>query len=150
MSRGADGAALVLTVAGVILILGGVAGIVVALAFAEEIHALLPDEITSDPAAIGGAAMALGVTLLLGGGLHLAVAAANRRGRWLVAGVLLAVVMAALAVGWAVTAFVSAAAGTAPLAAMLAAGGSLSIGAAAYARAAAALLGARRAGRGLD
>lgn len=150
MSRGAHGAALVLAAAGVLLLVGGVAGVVVALAFAEEVHALLPDEITSDPAAIGGAAMALGVTLVLGGGIHLAVAAANRRRQWLVAGVLLAVVMAALAVGWAVTALVSAAAGTAPLAAMLAAGAGLLGGAAAYGWAAAALLGVRRADRGHD
>ena len=144
MSRGAAGAALVLTGGGVVLLLAGAAGVIAGLAFAERIHAMLPAEITSDAAAIGGAAMALGGALLLGGLVHLGVASAARRGRWLVAGVVLCAVMATLAVGWAIAALVSAAAGTAPAAGMLPTGIGLGLVAGAYGWAAGALMQARR------
>lgn len=147
MSRGGAGAALVLSGGGVVLLLSGAAGMIAGLAFAEQIHALLPDEITSDAAAIGGAALALGGALLLGGLVHLGVASAVRRGRWLVAGVVLCAVMATLAVGWAVTALVSAAAGTAPAAGMLPAGIGLGLVAVAYGWAVGALMRAQRAHR---
>jgi hypothetical protein len=52
--------------------------------------------------------------------------------------------MAALGVGWAVTALVSAAAGTAPAAGMLPAGFALGLVAVAYGWAASALMRARR------
>ena len=144
VSRGTVGAVLVLTGAGTLLLLAGVAGVIAGLAFAEGIHALLPDEITSDAAAIGGAAMALGGGLLLTGAIHLGLAAANRRGRWLEAGVVLCAIMASLALGWAVTAVVSAAAGTAPAAGMLPAGIGLGVVAVVYTWAAVVLTLERR------
>jgi hypothetical protein len=147
VSRGAAGAVLVLIGAGLILGLAGVAGVVAGLGFGERIHALLPDEITSDPAAIGGAAAALGGALLLTGAIHLGLAAGIRRGRWLVASAVLCAVMAALALGWAVTALVTAAAGIASAAAMLPAGIGLGVVALAYAWATAALLRARAGSR---
>jgi hypothetical protein len=148
VSRGIAGPVLVLTGAGIFLCLAGIAGIVAGLAFGRRIHALLPAEITSDPAAIGGAVVALGAALLLTGGLHLVAAAGLRADRGLVAGIVLCVGMAVLALGWAVTALVAAAAGSAPLAGMLPAGLGLSAGAAAYIWAAARLAGARRDDRG--
>ncbi len=149
-SRGTAAAAIVLSGGGALLVLAGTAGVVAGLAFADRIHAMLPDEITLDAPAIGGAALALGGSLLLTGAVHLGIAAAIRVGRWLVAGVVLCAVMAALAVGWATTALVSAVAGTAPPGAMFAAAACLLLGAAAYGWVAAALIGMRRASRGLD
>lgn len=148
MSRGTVGPVLVLTGGGIILAMAGLAGIVAGLAFGPRIHALLPEEITSDPAAIGGAVLALGAALLLTGGLHLGLAAALRAGRGLVAGIVLCAGMTVLAVGWGVTALVSAAAGSAPAAGMLPAAIGLGLAAAAYGWAAARLAAARRAARG--
>jgi hypothetical protein len=139
---------LVLTGGGIVLLLAGAAGVFAGLALAERIHALLPEEITSDPAAIGGAALALGAALISTGTLHLVVAAAVRAGRGIVAAIVLTTVMAALAVGWAVTALVSAAAGSVALDAMLPAAIGLGAAAAAYGWSAAKLLGTRRADRG--
>ncbi len=140
--------ALVLTGAGLVLMLAGGAGVFAGLALADRIHALLPDEITSDAAAIGGAAMALGAALLLAGIAHLLLAAAIRRDRSLVAGIVLCVVMSVIAVGWAVAALVSAAAGSAPAGGMVPAAIGLAGVAAAYAWAAALLMERRRVGRG--
>jgi hypothetical protein len=148
MRRGTAGAVLVLTAAGLVLLLAGGVGVFAGLALAERIHALLPDEVTSDPAAIGGAALALGAVLLLAGGLHLALAPAVRAGRWIVGGIVVSAVMAALAVGWSITAAVSAAAGTAPAAGMLPAAIGLGLAAVAYGWSASVLMRARRAGRG--
>jgi hypothetical protein len=148
VSRGTAGPVLVLTGGGIVLVLAGLAGLVAGLAFARRIHALLPQEITSDPAAIGGAALALGAALLLTGLLHLGLATALRAGRGLVAGIVLCVGMAVLAVGWAVTALVSAAAGSAPAGGMLPTAAGLALSAAAYTWAAARLTGARRDSQG--
>jgi hypothetical protein len=146
-SRGTAAAAIVLAGAGALLLLAGAAGVVAGLAFADRIHAMLPAEITLDAPAIGGAALALGGALLLTGAVHEGVAVAIRSGRWLVAGIVLCAVMAALAVGWAATALVSAVAGTAPAAAMLPAGIGLGVVAVAYGWAAGGLMRARRAGQ---
>lgn len=139
---------LVLSGTGALLLLAGGAGAFAGLALAERIHALLPDEITSDAAAIGGAAMGLGGALLLLGIAHLFLAAAVRRGRSLVAAIFTCAVMAAIAVGWAVAALVSAAAGSAPAAGMLAAAIGLGALAGGYAWSAVILMERRRIERG--
>lgn len=148
MSRTTAAPVLVLVGAGILLVLAGAAGIYAGLFLAEPIHRLLPAEITSDAAAIGGAALALGGALLLTGAAHLVVAAGLRDGRAMVAAVVLCAVMAALAIGWAVAALVSAAAGDAPASAMLPAGIGLMLVAVAYGWAAAVVQRARRSARG--
>jgi hypothetical protein len=130
------------------MLLAGLAGMFIGLFLAERIHALLPEEITSDAAAIGGAALALGAALLLGGVAHLVLAAAVRRGRILVAAIVACAVMAAILLGWAVAAVVTAAAGDAPAAGMVPAGIGLGALAVAYGWSAASLLDRRRAIRG--
>jgi hypothetical protein len=139
---------LVLTGSGLLLLLAGGAGILAGLFLAERIHALLPTEITSDAAAIGGAALALGAALVLVGAAHLVLAAAVRRGRLLVAAIVACAVMAATLLGWAVAAVVSAAAGGAPVAGMVPAGIGLGALSVAYGWSAASLLDRRRALRG--
>ena len=142
MSRSAGLPVLVLTGTGLLLLLAGGAGIFAGLALAERIHALLPDEITSDAAAIGGAA------LLLLGVAHVGLGAAVRRGRFLVAAIVACSVMAVIMLGWAVAAVVSAAAGDAPAAGMLPAGIGLGGLAVAYGWSAALLMEHRRVDRG--
>ncbi len=139
---------LVLSGCGVLLLLAGGAGIFAGLFLAERIHALLPAEITSDAAAIGGAAMALGAALLLAGVAHVVLGAAVRRGRLLVAAILACGLMAAILLGWTVAALVSAAAGDAPAAGMVPAGLGLAALALAYAWSAALLMARRKALRG--
>jgi hypothetical protein len=139
---------LVLTGSGLLLVIVGLAGTFAGLFLAERIHALLPDEITSDAAAIGGAALALGAGLLLAGVAHLVLAAAVRRGRLLVAAIVACAVMAAILLGWAVAAVVTAAAGDAPAAGMVPAGIGLGALALAYAWSAARLVERRRTLRG--
>jgi hypothetical protein len=148
VSRTTSGPVLVLVGAGILFLLGGAVGIYAGLFLAEPIHRLLPAEITSDAAAIGGAALALGGALLLTGVTHLVVSGVLRRGRGLVAGIALCAVMATLALGWAVAALVSAAAGSAPPAAMLPAGIGLALVAGAYGWAAAVVQRLRRSARG--
>lgn len=148
MSRSTAGPTLVLTGAGILLGLAGIAGIAAGLFLAEPIHHLLPEQITSDAAAIGGAALALGVALLLTGLAHLVVAAALRRGAALVPGMVLCAVMAVLAVGWAVTALVAAAAGSVPVGGMLPAAVGLLVAAAAYGWSAGVLMRVRRTAMG--
>jgi hypothetical protein len=148
VSRSTSGPVLVLVGAGILLLLAGAAGIYAGLFLAGAIHRLLPAEITSDAAAIGGAALALGGALLLAGATHLVVAAVLRSGRGLVPGIALCAVMATLALGWAVAALVSGAAGSAPASAMLPAGIGLALIAGAYGWGAAVLQQARRSTRG--
>ena len=139
---------LVLTGAGLLLLLAGGAGIFAGLVLAERIHGLLPAEITSDAAAIGGAAMALGAALLLLGVAHVGLGAAVRHGRLLVAAIVTCTVMAAIALGWALAALVSAAAGDTLAAGMLPAGIGLGVLAFGYAWSAALLMERRREDRG--
>jgi hypothetical protein len=122
----------------------GAAGIFSGLALAERIHALLPEEITADAAAVGGAALALGAALVAAGAVHVAAAVAVAHGRGLVPVAVLCLVMAVLAVGWAIAAAVSAAAGNAPAGPMLLATGGLLLVGVAYGWAATLLLALRR------
>lgn len=138
---------LVLTGAGILMLIAGGVGIFAGLALAERIHALLPDEITSDAAAIGGAALALGAAFLMAGAAHIATATAVARGRWLVGGIVLCALMAVLVIGWAVAAVVSAAAGSAPAAGMIPAASGLVLLSGAYGWAGAVLMRVRRVSR---
>lgn len=148
MTLASRGPVLLLAGAGILLLLLAAAATFAGLVLAERIHALLPP-ITSDAAAVGGAALALGASCGLAGAAHLALAILLRRPRTardelvLVSGIVLCAVMAALAAGWAVAAFVSAASGSAPVAGMLPAGAGLGALAVAYAWAAAALMRTR-------
>ena len=122
MSRSTTGPRLLLTGAGVLFVLVGVAGV------------------------YAGLALALGAACLLAGAVHLGLALALRRAGevTLVMGIVVCAVMSVLALGWAVTALVSAASGSAPAVAMLPAGIGLVVLTAAYAWAGATLIRARR------
>jgi hypothetical protein len=145
---------LLLTGVGLLLLVVSAGGVYAGLALARQIYALLPSIITADAAAIGGAAMALGLGALLLGLAHLAMAFVLARARGaageatLVSAIALCAVMAALAVGWSVTALVSAAAGTAPADSMLPAGIGLAVLAALYGWATLILVRSRRDRRG--
>lgn len=138
---------------GLLLLVVSAAGIYAGLSLAERIYALLPP-ITADAAAIGGAAMALGLASLLAGLLHAGMAVVLARGRGasreatLVAAIALCAVMGVLAIGWSVAALVSAASGSAPADAMLPAGIGLLVLAGLYAWAATVLAHLRRRRRG--
>lgn len=145
---------LLLVGAGLLFGVVSAAGIYAGLFLARQIWALLPSIITADAAAIGGAAMALGIGALLLGLAHLAMGLVLARTKGaagegtLVTAIALCSVMAALAIGWSVTALVSAAAGTAPADAMLPAGIGLAVLAALYGWGTLILLRARRDRRG--
>jgi hypothetical protein len=144
MANPARRPATLLFLAGVLLLLICAAGVAAGLLFAERLFALLPP-VTIDAAAVGGAAVALGIATGLLGVAHLALAIGLRRGSGLVAvpSIVLCAAMAVLSLAWAVAALVSAASGSAPPAAMLAAGIGLLLVAAAYAWAGGVLIGLR-------
>jgi hypothetical protein len=137
-----------LLAATIVWLVAGAAGIVIGLLGATGIQRLLPP-VTVDPAAIGGAAVAVAVAVLVVGVAHAAVVVALRAGHPYARSValLLSVTMATLLLGLAVAAATSAA--TVPDRAssfLLAAVGALA-GAAAYGLAAAHLAAEVRAGR---
>lgn len=149
------GAVLLLLGAGILLLLIGATGIFAGLALADRIYALLPP-ITADARAIGGAALALGAAFVLAGAAHVALAMLLRRapatlgqGIW-VSGIALCAVMGVLAAGWSLTAFISAASGSAPVEGMLPAGVGTGVLAAGYAWVTAALMRGRSQTRGPD
>ena len=115
--------ATLLALAGAVLLLICIAGVAVGLLFAERLFALLPP-VTIDAAAVGGAAVALGVAIGLLGVVHRGLAVGLRRGARAAAvpAIVLCASMAVISLAWAVAALVSAASGSAPVAAMLAAG----------------------------
>jgi hypothetical protein len=123
-----------LLVAAVLLAIGGAAGLTIGFFYSEWLYAQLPP-ITIDAPAVGGAASAVGVVLLLVAGVH--VAAAVGLGRRVpgsvTATVVLAAAMSLLVLGWAVAAAVSAASGSAPAVAMVPAAAGLGAAALAYA-----------------
>lgn len=153
------GPVLLLLGVGILLLLVGVTGIFAGLVLADRIYALLPP-ITADAAAIGGAALALGAALGLAGAVHVALSVLLRRDAptpregLLVIGIVVCVMAGALAAGWSLAAFVSAASGSAPAGGMLPAGIGLGVMACAYAWATAVLMrlrtGSRRAPRPPD
>jgi hypothetical protein len=145
MARSAHRPAALLALAGLILVLLGAAGIAAGLLLAERLYALLPP-VTIDVEAVGGATVAFGVASGLLGITHGFLAWALRRGlpTATVPSIVLCATMAVVALGWAVAALVSAASGSAPPAAMLAAGIGLGLVAVAYGWAGAVLIGLRR------
>jgi hypothetical protein len=121
-----------LLVAGGMLAAGGVAGLLIGLVFAAWLYSLLPP-VLIDVAAVGGAATATGVVLLLLASVHgiAALALRRRQPAALTPVTVLCVTMSLLAVGWGAAALVSAASGSGPAAAMLPAGvglGAVAIG----------------------
>ena len=138
-------AVLLLTVVAVLLAIAGVGGVVVGVVFAAWLYSLLPP-VLIDVAAVGGAATASGITLLLLAGLHAlaAIGLARRDPRALTPVAVLAASMTLLAIGWAVAALVSAASGSAPPVAMLPAGIGLGLLAVAYAWVAHWVIGQRQ------
>ena len=126
-------AVLLLTVVAVLLAIAGVGGVVVGVVYAAWLYSLLPP-VLIDVAAVGGAATASGITLLLLAGLHALAAGGlvRRDPRALTPVAVLAASMSLLAIGWAAAALVSAASGSAPPVAMLPAGIGLGLLAVAY------------------
>jgi hypothetical protein len=106
----------ILIFGGVILILGGAASVAVGLFNPGLISSQLPPDAAVDAPAVGGAAVALGTATALLGVVHLATAAALRRGIGIAetGAVVLASTMAVLSLGFAISAVVSIASGAAP------------------------------------
>lgn len=128
--------------AGALLLGSGVAGIIVGTWLPGWLYRMLPP-VTIDVAAVGGAATASGVALLLLGTLHVGAATGLRRGQrsgaLLTAVVVLAMTMAALCVGWGLAALVSVVAGDGPAGALVPAGIGLAAAAIGYGWTAAAV-----------
>jgi len=137
---------LVLAAAGVVLLVGGVAAVAVGLLNPRLISDQLPPDAAIDAPAVGGAAVALGVAVVLLALIHLVIVAALRRGIGIArtAGVVLAATMAVLSLGFAVAAVVSIASGSAPAIIMLPASVALGAAAVAYAATTMAIIGAPR------
>jgi hypothetical protein len=137
---------LVLAAAGVVLLVCGVAAVALGLLNPRLISDQLPPDAAIDAPAVGGAAVALGVAVILLALIHLVTVAALRRGIGMArtAGVVLAATMAVLSLGFAVAAVVSIASGSAPAIIMLPASGALGAAAVAYAATTMAIIGAPR------
>lgn len=135
----------VLVAAGVVLCGAGAAAVGVGWLNPRLISDQLPPDAAVDAPAVGGAAVALGVAIVILGLIHVLVAVALRRGIGMAptAAVVLAATMAALSLGFAISALVSIASGAAPAVLMLPA--SLGLGAAviAYGATTLAIIGAR-------
>lgn len=134
-----------LVAAGIVILLGGAAAVAVGLLNPHLISDQLPPDAAVDAAAVGGASVALGVATGLLGLVHMATAAAVRRGSGVAAtaGVVLAATMAVLSFGFAVAAVVSIASGAAPAIVMLPASIGLGGAVVGYAASALAIVGAR-------
>jgi hypothetical protein len=128
-----------------LLTAAGVAALVIGLFFGAWLYSLLPP-ILIDEQAVGGAATAIGVVLLLTGLLHAGAAVGLARGAemLLTPAIVLCSAMSLLAIGWGVAALVSAASGSGVPAAMLPAAVGLGVVAVAYAWIARRLIGLRR------
>lgn len=137
----------ILLAAGIVLIAGGSAAIAVGLLNPGLISTQLPPDAEVDAAAVGGAAVALGVATVLLGVVHVGIAGALRVGI-AVAGtgaVVLAATMAVLALAFTVAALVSIASGSAPAIYMLPAAIGLGVAVVGYAVVATRVIGARGA-----
>lgn len=121
MARRPARAIAILLAAGAILCLAGAAAAGVGLLNPTLISDRLPAEALIDAAAVGGAAVALGVATGGLGLIHLATALALRQGVGLAAtgGVVLSASMAVLSFAFAIAALVSLASGAAPALLML-------------------------------
>jgi hypothetical protein len=137
----------ILLVAGIVLLGGGAAAIAVGILNPALISAQLPPEAEIDAAAVGGAAVALGVATAVVGLMHLGIAVALRAGIGIATtgAVVLAATMAVLALGFAVAALVSIASNSAPAVYMLPAAIGLTVGIIGYAVVVARVIGSRGA-----
>ena len=146
MARTPTAAIAILLIAGAILCLAGAAAVGIGLLNPNLISDRLPPEAIIDAAAVGGAAVALGVATGSLGIVHLAMAAALRGGIGVAAtgGVVITASMAVLSFAFAIAAVVSLASGAAPAILMLPAALVLGGGAIGYGVAAAAIIGAYR------
>jgi hypothetical protein len=131
--------------AGIVLVIAGAASIAVGILNPGLISSQLPPEAAVDAAAVGGAAVALGVATAFLGFLHGAMALALRLGVRVAAtgAVVLASTMAVLALGFAVAAVVSIASGSAPAIYMVPAAIGLGLGVLGYALVTALVIGSR-------
>lgn len=136
----------ILAAAGVVLLLAGIAAAAVGWLDPHLISDRLPPEAPIDAPAVGGAAVALGVAMVVLGVVHLLIAAALRRGSGLAptAAVVVAATMAILAFGFGVAALVSIASDTAPAVLMVPAAIGLGAAMIGYGAATAMIIGARR------
>lgn len=136
----------VLAAAGIVLCLAGAAAAWVGWFNPQLISDQLPPDAAVDAPAVGGAAVALGIAIVILGLIHLAVAVALRRGIGMAptAAVVLATTMAALSLGFAVSALVSIASGAAPAVLMLPAAIGLGGAVIAYGATTVAIIGARK------
>jgi hypothetical protein len=134
-----------LLLAGGLLAAAGAVGLVIGIVFAAWLYSLLPP-LQIDVAAVGGAATATGVVLLLLGLAHglAALALQRREPAALTPVAVLCVTMSLLAIGWATAALVSAASGSGPAVAMLPAGIGLGAVAVGYGWIARRLIGLRQ------
>jgi len=144
MARPPARAIAILLIAGSILCLAGAGAAALGLRDPSLISDRLPPEAIIDTAAVGGAAVALGLATGLLGLAHLATALAMRWGIGLAltGGVVLTASMAVLSFAFGVAALVSIASGSAPAVVMLPAALALGGGAVGYAVAAVAIISA--------
>jgi hypothetical protein len=130
---------------GIVLCLAGAAAAAVGWLNPRLISDQLPPDAVIDAPAVGGAAVALGSAIVMLGLVHLVVAVALRRGIGVAptAAVVLSATMAALSLGFAVSALVSIASGAAPAVLMLPAAIGLGGAIIAYGATTVAIIGAR-------
>lgn len=136
----------VLVAAGIVLCLVGAAAAAVGWFNPRLISDQLPPEAVIDAPAVGGAAVALGVAVALLGLVHVLIAIALRRGIGVAptTAVVLTATMAALSLGFGVSALVSIASGAAPAVLMVPAAIGLCGAMVAYGAVTMAIIGARR------
>lgn len=146
MARPVGLSAALLVVAGIVIGLIGLGAAAVGSLNPHLISDQLPPEAVIDAAAVGGAAVALGVAFVLLGLVHVLVAVALWRGVGVAptAAVVLAATMASLSFGFAVAALVSIASDTAPAIVMVPASIGLVGAMVAYGMITAAIIGARK------
>jgi len=144
MERPSRAAWAILLLGGIVLLAGGAAAVAVGLFNPGLISSQLPPEAEVDAAAVGGAAVALGVATVLLGIVHIGTAMALRLGIRIAktAAVVVASTMAVLSLGFAVAAVVSIASGAAPPIYMVPAAVGLGAAAIGYAVATAVVIGA--------
>lgn len=146
MARSVGLSVALLVAAGIVIGLIGVGAAALGWLNPRLISDQLPPEALIDAAAVGGAAVALGVAFVLLGLVHVVVAAALRREVRVAptAAVTLAATMAALSFGLAVAALVSIASGTAPAVLMVPASIGLVGAMIAYGMITSTIIGARK------
>jgi hypothetical protein len=136
----------ILSIGGIVLILGGAAAVGVGLINPGLVSSQLPPDAEVDAPAVGGAAVALGTAIALLGVLHLVTALALRLGIGIAStgAVVLASTMAILSLGFAVAAVVSIASGAAPWIYMLPAAVGLAAAVIGYLIVTVVVIGARK------